>query len=245
MPDSFSIIFGFSAVIALAWLGWAPSDFARQVEMPHRLMMAGLFTLVGGLLGARLLYVALHWRYFQIHLLESFAFWSGGLSGFGGVVGSIAGCWSYSRFLDRSFWGLADALARPAAIMSAALWSGCWLTYSAYGSPVAWGIIQPDIFGREAARWPVALMAAAASAVLGIVLPWLEQRMSDRPSGIVAGLSLAWLAIVMLGASLLRADPTILYGGIRQETWGAGILVVLAAAMLSFRMKTSKGVQHL
>lgn len=244
MPDSFSTIFGLSAILSLAWLGWAPSDFARQVEGPLRLMMAGVMALLGGLLGARLVFVLLHWRYFQIHPWESLALRSGGLSGVGGALGALAGCWLYSRFRKRGFLDLADALARPAIVMSAAIWSGCWLTGCAYGIPVDWGIIQPDVFGRQAARLPAALLAAAACAGWGLILPWLEPQMAGRPAGLVAGISLAWLGVVMMAVSLLRADPTILYGGLRQETWGAGIVVALAAAMLAHRTKTTKGVQH-
>jgi prolipoprotein diacylglyceryltransferase len=243
MLDSFSIIFGMSTIAALIWLGWAPSDYARRAASPSRLMAAGMAALVGGLFGARLVYVVLHWSHFLSHPLEALALWTGGLSGFGGFIGALAGIWLFARRGKHQFWELADALARPAAIMGAAVWAGCWMTSCAYGLPVDWGILQPDIFGLQAARWPAALLAALAAAGWALVLPRLEEHFSSQTSGQVAGLTVTWLGFTMLGVSLLRADPTILYGGIRQETWGAAIMIGIGSIVWIRRLRTAKGVQ--
>jgi prolipoprotein diacylglyceryltransferase len=243
MLDSFSIIFGLSTLASLIWLGWFPSDFARRVDTPNRLMAAGLAALIGGLMGARLVYVVIHWTYFQSHPVDILALWSGGLSGFGGLLGAVTGVWFYARGSTPRFWDLVDALSRPAAVMSAAGWAGCWMTGCAYGLPADWGFVQPDIFGRQAARWPTALLAALATAGWALMLPRLEEYLPNRPGGQVAALTLGWLGITMLAVSLLRADPTILYGGIRQETWGAAIVIALASTAWSCRLRTAKGEQ--
>lgn len=243
MLNSFSMIFSLSAIAALVWLGWAQSENARRGVTPVRLMAAGLAALMGGLSGARFVYVALHISYFQNHLVEILALWTGGLSGVGGLIGTVAGIWVFARGARAQFWDLADALSRPAAAMSAAIWAGCWMTGCAYGLPVEWGIVEPDIFGRQQARWPATLMAALATAVWVFILPWIETRFSNRGAGLTASLTMAWVAITMLVVSLLRADPTILYGGIRQETLGAASVLLLASIALIFHLRTEKGVQ--
>ena len=244
MPDSFTTIFVLSAIASLIWLGWSPSELARRVEPPNRLIMAGAIILLGSLVGARLVYVVVHWGYFQGHVPEMLAFWKGGLSGFGGALGGLTGGWVYARRRKILFWGLADAVARPVMTMSVAVWSGCWLAGCAYGIPVDWGIVRPDIFGQQAARWPATLIAACASAIGLISLPWFEKQLAGRQSGTLGAISLVWIGFFMLGVSLLRGDPTLLYGGIRQETWGAGIIFATALAALLNRITSHKGVHH-
>jgi prolipoprotein diacylglyceryltransferase len=242
MLDSFTVIFAISALASLIWLGWAPSNDALQAGSPTRLMVAGTAALFGGLMGARSIYVVLHWGYFQSNLLDIPMLWKGGLSGFGGLIGAAAGAWIYARGAKLQFWTLADALARPAAAMSTAIWAGCWMTGWAYGTPVDWGILQADIFGRQTARWPAALLAALGSAGWALILPWLEKRWSKRINGQIACLTLGWLGVMILTVSLLRADPTILYAGIRQETWAAAIAIMLAIIAWIYRLRTAKEV---
>lgn len=244
MPDSFTMVFCLSAIASLIWLGWSPSELARRVDTPNHLLLAGSAVLLSSLIGARLVYVVLHWVYFQHHLPEIVALWRGGLSGFGGALGGLVGGWIFCRIGKHSLWMLGDAVALPVTAMSVAVWSGCWLTGCAYGRPVDGGILQPDIFGQEAARWPAALIAACASAVWAIALPWLEKRFNNWPEGMIAAMTLSWLAIIMLGVSLLRGDPTLLYGGIRQETWGAGIMLALALTATFSRISSHKGVHR-
>jgi hypothetical protein len=53
-------------------------------------------------------------------------------------------------------------------------------------------------------------------------------RKMDLPPGLVASFGLGGLSLILLGLSLLRADPYPLYNGLRLETWAALIFLGIA-----------------
>lgn len=48
-----------------------------------------LFSVVGGILGARIYYVAFKWDYYSQHLNEVFSIWKGGIAIYGGIIGAL------------------------------------------------------------------------------------------------------------------------------------------------------------
>ena len=94
---SFSIFIALGACLGLVWIARqsSPKLALRRVE-------AGMWVLVGGLIGGRLLYVAVSWLYYRDHLLESLQFYRGGLSWPGALAGGLLAladlCSSQSTF---------------------------------------------------------------------------------------------------------------------------------------------------
>jgi phosphatidylglycerol:prolipoprotein diacylglycerol transferase len=89
--------------------------------------------MVSALLGARLLYVVVEYKYFWAYPLEIFKFWKGGLVFYGGLIlGVLVSLWYLKRH-DMPVWKTADLLAPSIAIgQSIGRW-GCLFAGCCYG----------------------------------------------------------------------------------------------------------------
>ena len=104
------------------------------------------YVMVSALLGARLLYVVVEYRYFLASPLEIFKFWKGGLVFYGGLIlGVLISLW-YLKRNQMPMWKTADLLAPSIALgQSIGRW-GCFFAGCCYGkkTDVAWGITFTD-----------------------------------------------------------------------------------------------------
>jgi len=122
---------------------WVRRDFLRR-RLPDDLFYDLLMvTIAFGVLGARLLYVALHWETYRTNLPSVVMIWAdGGLSFHGAIVGGILAGWWLTRRYKVSFWQVADAVAPALALGHAIGRIGCFLNGCCYGVPTTmpWGV---------------------------------------------------------------------------------------------------------
>jgi phosphatidylglycerol:prolipoprotein diacylglycerol transferase len=112
---------------------------------PQHITNAALYSLIAGVVGARLFYVIHYFDQFQGHLLSVFAIWKGGLELLGGVVLAIAVigfyCWHHKlpvrRYLDILAIGLMLSLVFGRI--------GCFLNGCCFGKPtnLPWAVRFP------------------------------------------------------------------------------------------------------
>ncbi len=112
---------------------------------PHLITSAALYSLIAGVVGARLFYVVLNFDQFQGRLLSVFAIWQGGLVLLGGVILAIAVIFFYlwhhklpiRRYLDILAIGLMLALVFGRI--------GCFLNGCCFGKPtnLPWAVRFP------------------------------------------------------------------------------------------------------
>ncbi|MBE7415814.1 MAG: prolipoprotein diacylglyceryl transferase [Deltaproteobacteria bacterium] len=104
-----------------------------------------IWTVAGGIFGARLYYVAFNWGYYGGNPLEIPAVWHGGLAIHGGLLGGLGAAWLYLRKKSVPFWRMADAVA-PAIILGQAFGRfGNFMNGDAHGRPtdLPWGLVFP------------------------------------------------------------------------------------------------------
>ncbi|HSR47044.1 MAG TPA: prolipoprotein diacylglyceryl transferase family protein [Anaerolineales bacterium] len=218
------------AIGCLAGLGWLVARRASSAESGGDVFTAALVSLVLGLAGARLGFVALHLPYFRRHPVEALWIWEGGLSWVGAALGVLAAIALMARTRRRPSMALADALAIPAVIVALAAWTGCLFDRCLYGIPVPaspMALPTPDVFGTIVPRWPTAVVGLAATGILLAGLVWATDR--QLPPGLRASLALGALALTGLALSFTRADPSLLVMGLRLDAIGALGLLALAA----------------
>ncbi len=121
---------------------WTRLEFRRR-NLPNDLLYdLVIASLALGVVGARLMYVALNWQSYSTNLVAIPMIWAdGGLSFHGAVAGGIlAGLW-LSRRYKISFWRIADAVAPGLALGHAIGRVGCFLNGCCYGLPTTmpWG----------------------------------------------------------------------------------------------------------
>jgi phosphatidylglycerol:prolipoprotein diacylglycerol transferase len=221
---SFSILIALGACLGLAWIA---IQLKPKQALP--LVEAGMWVLVGGLIGGRLLYVAVSWLYFRDHLLEGLQFYRGGLAWPGALAGGLLALAIFATLNRLSLATLADDLLPLLATLSIGAWLGCWLSGSAYGvaSNAWWSLPTPDEWGVIANRWPIQIWGAVLIVGLFALLDRLSESARLKP-GYRALLGLLGLSLIQLGLTFLRADPGLIWYGLRLEAWGALIFCLLS-----------------
>ena len=104
------------------------------------------YVMVSALIGARLLYVVVEYRYFLTDPLEVFKFWKGGLVFYGGLIlGVLVSLWYLKRH-RMPMWKTADLLAPSIALGQGIGRWGCLFAGCCYGkkTDVTWGITFTD-----------------------------------------------------------------------------------------------------
>jgi phosphatidylglycerol:prolipoprotein diacylglycerol transferase len=239
---AFPIAFILSSLAGILWLAMTSpkgtvKDDPEQETALHGRFDAGLWALLGGLLGARLVFVLVHLGYYGSNPLEILYVWQGGLSWPGAAIGALLALYAYTQIMKSSFWELADALAGPVALLALGMWIGCQIDHCAYGvgvQPGTFAVNTADIFGVVLPRWPTQIVGAVCSAIIltGVVL--LRERIPIP--GMLAGLTLTLLAVVMLLLSLVRGDPVGAFWGLRLDTLGAVVILIAALSALALRI---------
>jgi phosphatidylglycerol:prolipoprotein diacylglycerol transferase len=220
------------ALGCLAGLGWLAlrRDVSRQPDNPP--FTAALLALALGLIGARLVFAALHAPYFFENPLEAAWVWRGGLSWVGGALGAIGAIGLYAAVRHLRLAPLADALAVPALAVALSVWTGCLLETCVYGirlAPGPFALPTPDLFGVVEPRWPTAAVGMIATGLLLCAFLLLDGR--PMAGGRRASLALGGAAAIALALGFTRADPTFTVGGLRLDILGAALVLGLAAIL--------------
>lgn len=212
----------FFLVGALAAYFWA------RYRLPERyhahIDYAASWMTLGGVLGARLLYVALNPSVVQ-GPLDVFALWQGGLVSYGGLFGAMIAWLIYVRVHRLPAALLNDAVGPPALLGWGIGRLGCFLNwYNEFGVPtdVPWGVIAPVSPGGpdDVARHPVMLYLALFNVLAALLAALLARRLRLRADGLaLMGYGLvrlvfdqwrdydpAWLHQGSMGVSLLLAS---------------------------------------
>jgi phosphatidylglycerol---prolipoprotein diacylglyceryl transferase len=221
---SFAVMVGLGSVLGLAWTTWRSP--ARQASLR---LDGGLWVLFGTALGARLVFVAATWPYFQSHLVEAPQIWLGGLSWPGALGGGLFALLMFAWFNHTPLGALADGLVYLALPVTVSSWLGCWQSGCAYGAAAPqtwWSVPAVDEWGVWSSHFPLQAAAALSIVIVAIGLEWLRPHLK-RP-GQAASLALLVLCALLALFSLLRADPEQAWRGLRLDTWGALIFSALS-----------------
>ncbi len=109
---------------------------------PQYIINAALYSLIAGVVGARLFYVVHYFDSFKGDLLSVFAIWEGGLELLGGVLLAITVIILYMRYHKLPIRQYLDILAVALMLALAFGRIGCFLNSCCYGKPtdMSWGV---------------------------------------------------------------------------------------------------------
>ncbi|MFH0822891.1 MAG: prolipoprotein diacylglyceryl transferase [Pseudomonadota bacterium] len=170
------------------------------------------YLIVGLLVGARLGYVLFYNLPVYISVpWEVFAFWHGGMSFHGGLIGMLAAGALYCRRRRVPFLELADigALAAPIGLMLGRI--GNFINGELYGkvTSLPWGVVFP--LGGELPRHPSQLYESLLEGAVLFFLLW-RLRLRVRRSGEILAAFIIYYGIFRFAVEFVREpDPQIGY----------------------------------
>ena len=201
------------------WL--AHRDARRRGLDPDSLLKASEVALLGGLIGARLYYVAFNFDYYSRFPGKIFAIWEGGLAIHGGVLGGVlaGGFYAWRRRLPLRHY--LDVAAPSLAIGQAIGRWGNFFNEEAFGRPtdLPWKLFisplnRPPQYAKSEFFHPTFLYESLWDLVVfGLLVFGLRDRLARAPGA----LFMAYVGLYSLGRLFtegLRTDALML-GSIR------------------------------
>lgn len=135
------LVLGFLAAITL--IRYLSKDIDND---PQHIINAALYSLIGGVVGARVFYVIHYFDKFQNDLSGVFRTWNGGLELLGGVIAAIVIILAFLKYHKLPVLRYLDILA--VGLMLALVFGrvGCFLNGCCYGKPadVPWAVRFPS-----------------------------------------------------------------------------------------------------
>lgn len=196
-----------------------------------------LWSVLGGILGARIYYVIFNLDYYLANLKEIPAVWHGGLAIHGGLIGGILAAYIYVNHRKISFLKIADCVA-PALILGQAFGRfGNFMNGDAHGRPTTmpWGIVFPpqSIAGSEFPDIPLhPTMLYEMTINLSIFLfLWFVLRKRDSKDGFIFIVYLVFYSIGRFIVENFRAD-SLMMGPLKTAQVVSLLLAVAALGVI-------------
>jgi len=210
----------YGVLLALGFLVglWTAGRRGLRVGVaPEKVWDAGVWLIVGSVLGARLLYVISYWKesFAGKHWSEVFMIHHGGLVYYGGLMGACLAFVLYATVKRLALWNLADILAPSISLGYAIGRNGCLMNGCCYGRPtdLPWAVHFPmDHPTGGVGVHPTQVYESLAALVLYLVLAWLFRRRQFQ--GQVFASYLIGYAILRSSVEFFRGDyPAHYLGG--------------------------------
>jgi phosphatidylglycerol:prolipoprotein diacylglycerol transferase len=243
----------YGVLLALAFLVglWVISRQAKRAGLDaNRITDMAVWVLIAGLVGAKLLLVAVDWRYFGRNPREiGSILQSGGV--YGGLIGGILVAWWYVRRNHLPGWQTADVLVPGVALGQAIGRLGCFAAGCCWGrtTQVPWAVTFTDVYSARAVGTPMdtpvhpsQLYESFATFLIFLVLLWLAPR--KRFQGQVALVYVALYSAVRFGLEFLRGDPDrgAWFGGTVSTSQLIAIALLLGVAVLLPRVRKTQAI---
>src|SRR5262249_27560435 len=120
---TYGVMVAIGFLAALAWIRhWA----RREQVSVAAVARVGFLVMVAAIVGSRLAFVVVEWRYYVAEPLAVFRLWEGGLVFYGGLLACIPTAWFYLKRHRLNFWKVADIFMPGVALGHAFGRLGCF-----------------------------------------------------------------------------------------------------------------------
>ena len=209
------------------WFKRIRHQFGLTIDAVYSLT---IYLAFGVLVGGRLLEVFFYeWPYYRQHLRQIPAFWLGGMSTHGVLLGVVVAVGLFCRLQGKSLLLIGDQLVIPGSYLMGMGRIGNFIDGQIVGSitSVCWAVQFPDAPGF---RHPVVLYDGAKNfLILGLLL---LLRRSKPATGILAAHFIFWYGFLRIFVDLFREYPTSLLGIATGQAFN--IFMALLGAFLLF-----------
>lgn len=194
---------------------------AKRLNIKYDFVFNMLFwTLIFGIIGARLYYVAFNFHLYKNDLIEIFKVWNGGLAIHGGMLAGLFTILYYSRKYKVPAKRIFDIIV-PGLILGQAIgrW-GNFFNQEAYGKIVEYselldmkiipGFVVDNMYIKGAYRLPTFYFESILC-LLGFIIMLFYRRKKGRKNGQVFSFYLIWYGIVRFFIESFRSDSLMFF----------------------------------
>lgn len=211
--------FGVALMVGFLVAIWMAAKRAKLYGMTEQQVQDGaLWVILGGVLGARVLFIAQEWKRYEGNWTEIFKLQMDGLTSFGGLLGGAIAILVYARIKKFKATQFFDVVGVPTLVASAIGRVGCLLNGCCYGhhvdhSPPGVPLLGPngspilDATGKTVYVLPAQLADSAMVLLGAFAIAWLERK-KGLPSGVSIGLTLAAYGLSRFFYEFLRAGTS-------------------------------------
>jgi phosphatidylglycerol:prolipoprotein diacylglycerol transferase len=229
----FSYTAGFTEMFL--WLRHERARLGLTLSEVYDLMLSLIVCVLAG--GRAVEVIFYEWPYYRAHPAQIGAFWLGGMSTHGLLIGAAAGAALFCRIRGHDFLRIADALTIPGALLMGIGRIGNFIDGQIVGSitAVPWAVKFPDAAGF---RHPVVLYDGLKNILIVPLLLAIRRRNPRR--GALVGHFFFWYAFLRLFVDVFREYPTSLLG----VATGQGLNVMMTIgglAVILSRPERSEG----
>ncbi|MCA9388532.1 prolipoprotein diacylglyceryl transferase [Candidatus Berkelbacteria bacterium] len=222
----YGLLIGLSILIGFPW---AVKRATQQNILPDRAESVLWWSIVGGAVGARFLYVVQNFAFYQLHSQQILEVFDGGLSIHGMIAGGLIAGYLAAKFYEVRFWDLADAATAPMLLGMVIGRFGNFANYELFGYPteVAWKMFVPSDFRPvayvdEEFFHPVFLY----DAILNLGLLFLLLRFKTKFRGELLLRFLVGIALTRFVVEFLRIGEIVAFGLTSAQLASVMILIV-------------------
>lgn len=224
--STYFLIISIAATIGAVWFLRRNSaqDLSRVIAIDFTLV-----AMISGFIGARLLHVLYEEpEYYRGSILRIFEVWNGGFVFLGGVLGGVAGVYSYCLLRKVPFLMMLDLAVIPLSFAYALGRIACFFNGCCFGRrcELPWAM---TLNGEH--RHPTQLYASFWEFAVLAILIAMQPRLKD--SGRLVGL---WLILHSIGRILMesfRDDPRgDMIMGLSLATWMSAAMIVMGIGLI-------------
>lgn len=205
------------------------------------------YTIIFGILGARIYYVVFNLSYYLKNPFEIIAIWNGGLAIHGGIIAGIIWIIYYTKKHNKNFLKITDMVA-PGLILAQAIgrW-GNFFNSEAHGPAVAKETLEnmqiPD-FVIEGMKindnyYHPTFLYESVWNVLGFILIIILRKKLKLRTGVITGIYFVWYSVCRFFIESLRTDSLML-GPIKVAQLVSIILFLLGILLVFYKRKDTR-----
>jgi len=224
-------IYSYGAMIVLAFF---VSTYLAQLKAkksglsPDLIINLSLLILFAGIIGARLLYIAINIRDYIENPLEVLMLWHGGLAYYGGAIAALTAGIIYIKRKKISVFVIGDIIAPYAALGQAIGRIGCFLNGCCYGKPMVSG-----------ALYPTQIYSSISLFFLFLFLIFLQKRKLAAGTVLISyGL---FYSVGRFMMEFLRGDNTVFILGMTFSQFVGAVIFFICAIFLIIRISGKYG----
>jgi phosphatidylglycerol---prolipoprotein diacylglyceryl transferase len=243
----------YGLLLAVAFLTglYVASRQARKAGLdPNRVADLGVYVLIAGLLGAKLLLVFVDFRHYREHPEELLSIFQSGGVFYGGLLAAFPVAAWYVRRHNLPGWATADCLAPGVVIGQAIGRLGCFAAGCCFGKPtsVAWGVTFKDAYANRYVGTPLDIALHPTQiyeSLLTLLIFFALLRVAERKRfhGQVTISYVVLYAIARFVVEFFRGDASrgsVLGGVLSTSQFIALLLLAVAVAITPYLMKRQR-----